>query len=658
MLKKRFAVLLLILSSLLVTGIALAQDEIGATLTADPQQLTVGDRIVLVLSVSHPAGYRALLPALDSPWGDFDVQDVSLPQIVTHADGRESTTFTILATLFQPGSFTTPSVTVDVFDPSGAKHEVTADPVTLTVNSVLTQGDTTLRDIKGQADMPVPPAAAATLPLMILGVIAVLVLLVAGVLLLRRRRNRPAEVDNRPPYQVAFDELQRIQTLDLPAHNELGMYCDLISACLRRYVETEFDMPAMDRTTTEIKTLMRQSMLPTEQGQQLVQLLTQCDLVKFSGWTPGAVDSACGAGRILCRKHAPPVRRRRCGLAQGRRAGRMSFQFGSPWLLLFLLLIPLLVLLPRLFPQQMQPAGLRYSSTDLPAANPGRSWRVRFMGLPRTLRMIALALIVVGLARPQSVEAREVVHGQGVDIALALDISGSMASLDFKPQNRLEAAKQVISDFIKERPYDRIGLVVFASQAFNQSPMTVDHDVLGRLLDRIQLATDLGLEDGTAIGLGLANAANMLQNSDAKSKVVILLTDGVNNAGQIDPLTAAQAAATLGIKVYTIGAGRTGQVPVPATDMFGRQVLTYQESNLDETTLKEIAKETGGQYFRAEDTAGLQSVYDQINSLEKSDVEITDFSSYQELAGLTLIPALALLLVEMGLRQTAFRRIP
>ncbi|NJN84457.1 MAG: VWA domain-containing protein, partial [Caldilineaceae bacterium] len=283
---------------------------------------------------------------------------------------------------------------------------------------------------------------------------------------------------------------------------------------------------------------------------------------------------------------------------------------------------------------------------------------VSFRPLLGLLRALTLGLIILGLARPQFVEARDIIHGQGVDIALALDISGSMASLDFQPQNRLEAAKEVIEEFIAERPYDQIGLVVFASNAFNQSPPTVDKNVLGRMMEQTKLATELGIEDGTAIGMGLANAANMLKESAAKSRIVILLTDGVNNAGQMDPLTAADAAETLGIKVYTIGMGRAGQVPVPVTDAFGRERVVMQESSLDEATLQEIADRTGGRYFRAEDTQGLRQIYDEINALEKSEIEITTYANYQELMGWVVVPGLLFLLAEMFLRQTIFRTIP
>ncbi|MCB0213606.1 MAG: VWA domain-containing protein [Anaerolineae bacterium] len=338
----------------------------------------------------------------------------------------------------------------------------------------------------------------------------------------------------------------------------------------------------------------------------------------------------------------------------------MIFRFATPWLLSLLLLLPLIAAWPYLMKRPARPAALRYADIKLTGSGSPRprSWRLAVRPLLTLLRLLIIALVIIALARPQTGQAREIVTGEGVDIALAVDISGSMASLDFQPQNRLEAARQVISDFVQERPYDQIGLVVFANSAFNQSPPTVDHNVLLRLLDRVQLATDLKIEDGTAIGMGLANAGSMLKDSQAKSKVVILLTDGVNNAGQIDPITAAEAAKTLGIKVYTIGMGRPGQVPVPVTDVFGRERVTYQESALDEATLQQIADITGGRYFRAEDTDGLKQIYDEINALEKSEVEIQNFTRYRELAGLALAPALMLLLGEMALRHTLLRKLP
>ena len=335
----------------------------------------------------------------------------------------------------------------------------------------------------------------------------------------------------------------------------------------------------------------------------------------------------------------------------------MIFRFESPWLLGLLLLIPLLGAYIYWAGRRTRPAGLRYADVTL-ANKPAGSWRLTFRPLLSVLRLVAMALIVIAVARPQTGQAREVVRGEGVDIALAVDISGSMASLDFEPQNRLEAAKAVISEFVGGRTYDPIGLVVFASDAFSQSPPTTDHNVLLRLLGRTELATDLGIDDGTAIGMGLANAANMLKESDAKSKVIILLTDGVNNSGEIDPLTAAEAAKALGIKVHTIGMGRPGQVPVPVVDAFGREQVTFQESALDEATLQEIAAITGGRYFRAEDSRALREIYEEIDALEKSHVELERYTRYKELMGWLLLPALGLVASEMFLRKTAFRRLP
>ncbi|MEZ4862529.1 MAG: VWA domain-containing protein [Caldilineaceae bacterium] len=333
-----------------------------------------------------------------------------------------------------------------------------------------------------------------------------------------------------------------------------------------------------------------------------------------------------------------------------------NLRLASPWALLLLLPLLLLATMPRWRVHYGQRAGLRYADVVRAQATL-RSWRIALQPLLPALRWLILTLLIVALARPQWVDAQEIIKGEGVDIALALDISGSMASLDFDPNNRLQAAKEVITHFIGQRAYDRIGLTVFASEAFVQSPLTIDHAVLDRLLDQAQLATDLKIDDGTAIGLGLATAANMLKDSTAKSKVIILLTDGVNNAGQIDPLTAAEAAKSLGIKVYTIGAGRPGQVPMPQDTVFGRRMVMV-ESEIDEATLQKIADKTGGLYFRAEDQAGLQKIYDEINRLEKSQVEVRTFHRYSELAHWLLIPALALMVIEWGLRQTLLRKLP
>ena len=335
----------------------------------------------------------------------------------------------------------------------------------------------------------------------------------------------------------------------------------------------------------------------------------------------------------------------------------MNFQFASPWVLSLLLIVPMFGILYILAKGRTKPATMKHAATSMASDLP-RSWKVTMRPVLNVMSLAIITLTVFALARPQIVQGRETISGEGVEIALAVDISGSMASLDFEPKNRLEAAKQVISDFIEARPYDKIGLVVFASEAFSQSPLTLDRMMTARSLEQVELATDLNLADGTAIGLGLANAANMLTNSDAESKVIILLTDGVNNSGQIDPLTAAEAAKALGIKVYTIGAARPGQVPVPVQTLLAGTDVVYQESALDEEILQRVADITGGKYYRAEDTAGLRAIYDEINQLEKSEVEVQVFNHYTELAGYLLVPALLILIIELVFRKTAFRSNP
>ena len=321
-----------------------------------------------------------------------------------------------------------------------------------------------------------------------------------------------------------------------------------------------------------------------------------------------------------------------------------DLSFGSPWLLLLLLAVPLLAASPHLWRLRMGFSAMRYADTGLVAGD-DRSWRLRLMPCVSALRFIALALVIVAAARPQVADAREIIRGEGVDIAIALDISGSMGQTDFAP-NRLDAAKQIIAEFIDERRFDRIGLVVFAQEAFIQSPPTLDHAALLRLLGDVHLADQLGIEDGTAIGSGLGTAANMLKDSTSKSRLVTLVTDGVNNSGQLDPVTAATAAQVLDIKSYTIGVGTTG-----ATGMTGG-------ISLDEATLREIADITKAKYYRATDSEDLRGIYAEINALEKSDVEVLIFTRHREMLAWFLLPALLLILLEVLLSRTLFRRIP
>ena len=274
--------------------------------------------------------------------------------------------------------------------------------------------------------------------------------------------------------------------------------------------------------------------------------------------------------------------------------------------------------------------------------------------LPFALRAAAFALLVVALARPQDVEQNVRTNTEGIDIMLAIDVSGSMLARDFRP-DRITAAKEVAGSFIADRYGDRIGLVAFAGEAFTQSPLTTDQSTLQTLLARIRSGL---IEDGTAIGNGLATAINRLRESDAKSKVIILLTDGVNNQGQIAPMTAAEIAKAQGIRVYTIGVGTEGMAPYPAIDMFGNLTFVNQKVEIDEKVLKAISDMTGGRYFRATDKEKLKAVYDEINQLEKSKIEVMEHISYHELFLTWALAALGLLFAEFLLSNLVLKRIP
>ena len=277
--------------------------------------------------------------------------------------------------------------------------------------------------------------------------------------------------------------------------------------------------------------------------------------------------------------------------------------------------------------------------------------------LPFALRAAAFALLVVALARPQDIEQNVRTNTEGIDIVLAIDVSASMLARDFRP-DRITAAKEVAGSFVADRYGDRIGLVVFAAEAFTQSPLTTDQSTLQTLLARIR--SGLIDDSGTAIGNGLATAINRLRESEAKSKVIILLTDGVNNRGQIAPMTAAEIARAQGIRVYTIGVGTEGTAPYPAVDIYGQPTgdVVIAKVEIDEKTLGAMADLTGGKYFRATDNAKLKAIYDEINQLEKSKVEVTERISYHERFLVWALAALGALLLEFLLSNLVLKRIP
>jgi Ca-activated chloride channel family protein len=326
-------------------------------------------------------------------------------------------------------------------------------------------------------------------------------------------------------------------------------------------------------------------------------------------------------------------------------------EFKDPYVFLLLLLIPI-----GLFFWRRPRVRIPFSDIELMRTYQKFSLTVfLYRFIPPFLRALALILIVCAVARPQSVASEREYETNGVDIILSMDISGSMLAEDFKPENRLSVAKQEAENFIKGRENDRIGLVVFARKAFTQCPLTLDYDILNGLLKQIQVGM---IPDGTAIGMGLATAVNRIKSSDAKSKVIILITDGENNAGNIDPITSAELAKTFGIKVYTIGVGKGGLVPFPVNDpLFGKRYV-QAEVEIDETTLKRIADITGGLFFRARDPQSLQGIYQKINALEKTEVKVKEYRSYEEKFHIFLIPGLIILLLQVFLSQTLFLKVP
>ncbi len=331
---------------------------------------------------------------------------------------------------------------------------------------------------------------------------------------------------------------------------------------------------------------------------------------------------------------------------------------------LFWALVPLFVLwllawylLPKLFRRR---GAVRFSNLHpLQQLRPSRTLLLR--RLVMGLRILVVALLILGMARPQTGRKQTQVKTEGIDIVLALDTSGSMQALDLdgdrtiaKRRNRLEVAKAVVDEFVGKRVNDQIGLVVFGSEAFTQCPLTLDHGVLATFLERVEIGM---AGDGTAIGSAIGTAVKRLKDSEAKSKVIVLLTDGRNNAGALSPGKAAEVAATYGIKIYTVGAGTREKAPFLVDSLFGKQVV-YQDVEMDETSLREIARRTSGAYFRAEDEEALTEIYGQIDELETTEITTDTYMEYHERFRYFVIPAVVLLLFEVVLLGTRFRKLP
>ncbi|MFQ5753480.1 MAG: VWA domain-containing protein [bacterium] len=329
-------------------------------------------------------------------------------------------------------------------------------------------------------------------------------------------------------------------------------------------------------------------------------------------------------------------------------------RFANPEFLSLFIIIPLLIY--WYFKKNKNRGGtLRYSNLGLVKNVEKFSNKKKLRHTIFGLRLVALALLIICFARPQSGRTEEEVITEGIDIVLTIDISSSMLAEDFKPHNRLEAAKLVAADFIRGRKNDRIGMVVFAAKSFTQCPITLDYGILLRFIEEVKIGM---IEDGTAIGMAIANAANRLRDSKAKSKVVILLTDGQNNRGELDPITAAKVAEAFGIRIYTIGVGKKGDALYPVDDpIFGKRYVRMPVQ-IDEKMLQEIAQITKGNYFRATDKESLDNIFKEIDKLEKTKIEVKQFTRFKELFPPYLFMALGVIVLEVVLTNTKFRKIP
>ncbi len=332
-----------------------------------------------------------------------------------------------------------------------------------------------------------------------------------------------------------------------------------------------------------------------------------------------------------------------------------NFEFAHPAFLALLLFLPLMAIWKS---RWGRPVAVKMPSTQ-DVLGAGAKPRSKFGGLTAFLGMLAFALLVLALARPRLGKGFSEIEASGIDIILTIDVSGSMEALDFKlngqQMNRLEVVKSVVEKFALQRSSDKLGMVAFAGRPYLVTPLTMDHEFLVKRLRDLKMGQ---VEDGTAIGSAISSSVDHLRDSKAKSRIAILLTDGVNTAGSINPLTAAEAAKALGVKVYTIGVGVRGEAPMPVTDGFGRRFLQTVPVEIDEKMLEEVAAATGGKSYRATDTGSLEKIYESINQLEKTTRKLKKYQQYDELYLYFLVPGLVLLLLELLLNQTLFRRLP
>lgn len=474
-----------------------------------------------------------------------------------------------------------------------------------------------------------------------------------------------------PAHHIALDGLKRLRKKELWKAGKTKEHQSQLTYLIRQYLENRFEINALESTTDQIIRALNKRQFDSKHEFDLKEILQIADMVKFAKATPpldineAFIDKAVDFVNHT-KKELTPEEKEELNQNKKRYEDLISklnkqvffvisfgqFEFQHPWLLLLLLLLPLIWFLKKKF--------FRSDNVDVPFPHVGamddlisiKSITLKYLPI---LKYLGLAFLIIALARPRLVLKEEEVKAEGIDIMLVMDLSSSMLARDFNP-DRLTASKEMAKRFIDKRPYDRIGLCVFAGESFTQSPLTTDHRIVKEFLSSIESGM---LEDGTAIGMGLASAVNRLKTSESKSKIVILLTDGVNNAGYIKPMTAAEIAKEIKVKVYTIGVGSMGEAISPVSRRSdGRYVFGLSRVEIDEELLTEISELTGGRYFRATNEVGLEKIYSEIDTLEKTEIEVSVFKRYSEEFRKFLIIGLVLLLIEWVSKVSFLRTIP
>lgn len=626
----------------------------------DSSRILIGDQVKLHFDISLDKNAQLLdidFSVIDSTKGIEILESQKLQETPSESEKLYFTDYKL--TSFDSGYYRIPPVVLRYLY-NGDTGRVQTNELAILVKTIPIQSDTT-------QVMPIKPILTEPLklrdflPHFLIGAGALLVGLLIYWLSRRRKPTLPKRPPPMPPpHKIALDRLNALEKAQLWQKGELKNYYTQLTGIVREYVEARFKIPAPELTTEETLDLLKAQTLSQEWVSNLGDLLRSADLVKFAKAEPGV---ALHIGSLKNAVDFVQATREADPLPNNETEPKIQvsdflpmviiggWQMAHPWFL------SLLVFLPLLGWFYARNIKKRYSSIRIPSLGGlnTSSIRTRLRPFLPIFRAIAFTLLVISLARPQKMLKEENITAEGIDIALAMDLSSSMLAQDFQP-NRLEVSKRVARDFVAKRPYDRVGVVVFAGEAYTQCPLTTDHNILDFFLAKLECGL---LRDGTAIGMGLATAVNRLQDSEAKSKVIILLTDGVNNTGYQSPELAARLAKELAIKVYTIGVGSIGETLIPVSrSNDGRYIFDIARVEIDEELLQQIAEMTGGKYFRAQDAESLERIYQSIDELEKTKIEVTTIKRYSEEYHYFMFWGLLFLLLELVLRYTWLRSAP